>query len=39
MDPNLKRRLYDRFHDVFERYGYASELDEVPAPLAATSPA
>lgn len=39
MDPDLKRRLYNRFREVFERYGYASELDEVAAPVASTSPA
>lgn len=34
MDPDLKRRLYHRFREVFERYGYASELDEAPAQVA-----
>ena len=38
MDPDLKRRLYHRFKDVFERYGYASELDETPAAVTTASP-
>lgn len=30
MDPDLKRRVYQRFKDVFDRYGYPADLDELP---------
>ncbi|MDB5339853.1 MAG: hypothetical protein JWN70_5472 [Planctomycetaceae bacterium] len=41
MDSDLKSRVYDRFHDIFNRYGYPKDLDtsaELEPPMASPFP-
>jgi hypothetical protein len=34
LEDSLKRRIYDRWRPTFERYGYASDLEDAPAEIA-----